>query len=268
MIERYLTILATVTAIAILFAGVERLFPAERGQPARRWLFNLAYTPFALAFALAIGIAVAPVFARATGMTGGGILPGLGAAGSGPLSQVAFALAYAFSWDCMQYGLHRLQHRLPSLWATHRFHHDETALNATAQGRVHITSYALASLFHVPVLLLFGPRAPHFVAAFLMFTLWGFVNHANLRFGFGPLAPLLSSPQWHRIHHSRLPQHRDRNFAVLFPAIDMMFGTYWHPRRDEYPATGLDEPERPSLYAATIEPLAAWRSLLTGGWKA
>lgn len=263
MIANYLTILTTVIGIAILFAGLERLFPAERGQPARRWLFNFAYAPFALAFALALGVAVEPLFARAIGLAGGGLLPDLGVPGSGVAMQIAFALVYAFAWDCVQYWLHRLQHRHPALWATHRFHHDETALNATAQGRVHITSYALATLFHVPVLLLFGAQAPHFIAAFLMFTLWGFVNHANLRLGFGRFAPLLTSPQWHRIHHSRLPEHRDRNFAVLFPVIDMMFGTYWRPARDEYPPTGLDEPANGSLYAATVEPIAAWRALLS-----
>ena len=42
----------------------------------------------------------------------------------------------------------------------------------------------------------------------------------------------------HELHHSRLPEHRDRNFAPLFPFLDRVFGTYCEPRRDEYPPTG------------------------------
>jgi sterol desaturase/sphingolipid hydroxylase (fatty acid hydroxylase superfamily) len=165
---------------------------------------------------------------------------------------------YAFVWDLTQYAFHRLQHATPALWATHRFHHDETALSAVAQARHHPTSTVLAALFHLPVLILLGAQVPHLVAAFLMFTLWGFVNHANLRIGFGPMTPVIAGPQWHRIHHSIRDEHRDRNFAALFPVIDVMFGTYWHPRHGEYPPTGVREPHVPSLRAATVDPFVAW----------
>jgi sterol desaturase/sphingolipid hydroxylase (fatty acid hydroxylase superfamily) len=66
-----------------------------------------------------------------------------------------------------------------------------------------------------------------------------FFNHANIRLRLGPLTPILCGPQYHRIHHSRLPEHQDKNFAALFPVIDMMFGTYHRPSRDEFPPTGL-----------------------------
>jgi sterol desaturase/sphingolipid hydroxylase (fatty acid hydroxylase superfamily) len=48
----------------------------------------------------------------------------------------------------------------------------------------------------------------------------------------------------HRIHHSREPQHRDRNLAFIFPLWDVLFGTYYHPHPTEYPATGLASGER------------------------
>ena len=31
----------------------------------------------------------------------------------------------------------------------------------------------------------------------------------------------------------------DKNFAAFFPVIDILFGTYYRPRRDEYPRTGI-----------------------------
>jgi len=262
MIEQYLLLLGPVVALALLFRVAEWLAPAEQGQPLGAWLFNLGYTPFFLAFALLAGMAFGPAFSFVHARTGGGLLPAFAGEGSGPAALLLFAVVYALLWDLCQYGLHRLQHAVPLLWETHKFHHDETAVNAVTQTRVHPTSYVLATLAHIPVIVLLGPQLPHFLAAFLLFRLWGFVNHANVRIGFGPLTPLIAGPQWHRIHHSIRPEHRDRNFAILFPFIDMAFGTYYRPQPSEYPPTGLEGERIPSLRAATIEPFRAWLAMV------
>jgi sterol desaturase/sphingolipid hydroxylase (fatty acid hydroxylase superfamily) len=222
----------------------------------------LGYTPFILGFVLLLNPLLTPLFAAALAYSGGGLLPIVVRPDSSLAAHVLFALFYAFVWDLTQYGLHRMQHAVPVLWETHKFHHDEVALSAVAQARHHPTSSLLAACFHLPVLVLFGTQAPHLVVAFLMFTLWGFVNHANVRIGFGALTPVIAGPQWHRIHHSIRDEHRDRNFAVLFPAIDMMFGTYYRPRPDEYPPTGLAGERLPSLRAATVEPFLGWYRML------
>jgi sterol desaturase/sphingolipid hydroxylase (fatty acid hydroxylase superfamily) len=64
---------------------------------------------------------------------------------------------------------------------------------------------------------------------------WTFLIHANLKLSLGPLSWLVDGPQVHRIHHSQLPQHFDRNFAAFFPIWDVLFGTYYHPARGEFP---------------------------------
>jgi sterol desaturase/sphingolipid hydroxylase (fatty acid hydroxylase superfamily) len=68
---------------------------------------------------------------------------------------------------------------------------------------------------------------------------WRMFNHANIRVGFGRMSWLLTSPQMHRVHHSRLPEHQNKNYASVFPIFDVIFGTYYHPRRDEFPPTGV-----------------------------
>lgn len=258
MLQEYASIAVSVIAISAGFHVLERLFPAEHGQPARSWLFNTGYAPLILAVVFLLGAAFSPVFAILVSQTGGGLLPIMAGEESGPARLVLFAFFYAFVWDLMQYAMHRLQHSSAFLWETHRFHHDETALNAAAQARVHPTSYLLALIFHMPVLVLFGPQVPHFVATFLMFRLWGFVNHANLPIGFGPMTILISSPQWHRIHHSVRDEHQNKNFATFFPLIDLIFGTYYRPKKGEYPPTGLGEPADSPVCAATIGPFIAW----------
>ena len=265
MLGNFLYLVATVVGLSLLFLLLERLWPAEKGQKLGGWLFNVAYAPFILGFVFLVGPALAAIAGFVAERAGGGLLPAAPRV-SWP-AQILFVLAYAFVWDLWQYALHRLQHRSAFLWETHRFHHDEPQVNAATQTRVHAISYLLAFAFHLPVVMLFGLQAPPAIAAFLMFTLWGFVNHANLRLSLGPLTPLIAGPQWHRIHHSVLPEHRDRNFAVLFPVIDMLFGTYYRPARDEYPPTGIEGPPVPALEAATFGPLVAWRRMAAGALR-
>lgn len=258
MVEEFLNILGSVFAIGVLFLALEQVFPAEPGQPWRRTAFNIAYTPLVLATVMLIGYAFTPLVLQVHAWTGGGVLPDARLTRLSLIELLGFALVYAFVWDLAQYAMHRAQHAVPALWQTHRFHHDETALSAVAQARVHPTSYIVAFTFHLPVIALFGVRSPHFYIVFLMFRVWGFVNHANLRLNLGRLTPLVSAPQWHRIHHSALPEHRDRNFATYFPVIDLIFGTYYAPKPGEFPPTGLGGRQVPSLRAATIEPFLAW----------
>jgi sterol desaturase/sphingolipid hydroxylase (fatty acid hydroxylase superfamily) len=261
-VVQFAILVALVLALSTGFLVLERLLPAEKGQPFRSWLFNVAYAPFILAIIFMLGPVLTVSSRFVAEWTGGGLLPAFGAAGSSVPAQIGFALSYAIGFDLWQYAMHRLQHRSKWLWETHRFHHDDTALNASTQTRVHPTSYLLSVVFHLPVVLLFGLRAPHAIAVFLMFTLWGFINHTNLRVGLGPLTPVIAGPQWHRIHHSVLKEHRDKNFAVLFPFIDMLFGTYYRPRPGEYPPTGVGGTQLRPIEAATVAPFRAWRRML------
>ena len=258
MLRGYVTLIGSVLVIALVFRGLERFAPAERGQPLSAWLFNLAYTPCVLLFIILLGVVFGPAYSRVSAYTGGGLFPEFAGEGSGAAAHVLFALVYFLVWDICQYALHRLQHTLPVLWETHKFHHSETALNSSTQAKVHALSYTLALVFHLPVIVLFGPRTPHFVAAFLMFRLWGFFNHMNVRVGLGPLTPLVSGPQWHRLHHSVSEEHHDKNFATFFPFIDLLFGTYRRPAAGEYPPTGLAGEPPGRLHAATVAPLRAW----------
>ncbi|MFY9621324.1 MAG: sterol desaturase family protein [Pyrinomonadaceae bacterium] len=259
-LREYLALVGSVVLLTLIFYPFELLAPAERKQPFSKRLINLLYVPIFLALVVLVLNPMANVIASMMfSVTGGGILPYWLVSPSSLAHHVVFALGFAVWWDLWQYWLHRLQHAVPELWETHKFHHSETALNSTTQTRHHIFHHALATAFYFPVLLIIGGAAPHYTVLFVMFRVWGFVNHANLRIHFGVLTPLLSGPQWHRIHHSTVEEHRDRNFATFFPFIDMIFGTYYRPRKGEFPPTGLmnEEKSRP-LAEATFEPFVAW----------
>ena len=68
---------------------------------------------------------------------------------------------------------------------------------------------------------------------------WSNFFHANIRLSLGPLTPLITGPQYHRIHHSIESEHVNKNYAAFFPVWDWIFGTFWRPVRGEWPAAGL-----------------------------
>jgi lathosterol oxidase len=91
--------------------------------------------------------------------------------------------------------------------------------------------------------------------AYLVFvTIHATWTHCN----FGPNAKWLEKylvmPRYHHWHHTSQKEGVDKNFAIHFPWIDKLFGTYYYP--DEWPKLyGLDGEEIPSgFFRQTIEP--------------
>jgi sterol desaturase/sphingolipid hydroxylase (fatty acid hydroxylase superfamily) len=265
----YIHIIKWVFLLALIFYPFELLAPAERGQPFRKRVFNLVYAALYLALVLfVLSPVVSLLTAQVLALSAGGLLPQLAGPGSSFIAQLSFAIVFAVFLDFCQYWQHRWQHTVPLLWQTHRFHHSETATNATTQGRHLFLQYFLATIFYLPVLVIFGTQAPHYIALFLISMLWGFVNHANVRLNLGPLTPIISGPQWHRIHHSNLDEHQDKNFASFFPFIDILFGTYYRPQPGEYPPSGLSaKDEKPALSEATFVPFLNWAKRAPGSVK-
>lgn len=258
--REYLGLVGWVFLLSLVFYPFERLAPAEKDQLTAHRLINLAYVPLLLAFAILV---LRPISNRLATQVllfaGGGVLPTTIGPQSGSAAQIIFAVFFALGWDLWQYWVHRLQHSTPCLWQTHKFHHSETALNCTTQARHHFLSHALYMVLYLPVLILLGSQAPHFVAVFVMFRLWGFVNHMNVRLNIGPLTAIISGPQWHRIHHSIRVEHHNKNFAAFFPFIDILFGTYYKPAKREYPPSGLvEDQDSGALREMTIAPFLVW----------
>jgi sterol desaturase/sphingolipid hydroxylase (fatty acid hydroxylase superfamily) len=258
-IDEYLTFSAWMFVLTLVFYLPEHLFPAAAHSTRRDRLPNYLYLALALPLILFLRFVFGPVFRYLIDATRGGLVAHFYTPSQGIVETFLFALAFLLVWDFWQYGLHRLQHASPFLWETHRFHHSDEAVNATTQGRHHLLSHLLNVVSYTPIVLLFGAMNPHALAGVVFFRCWGFVNHANVRMSFGRLTSVIAGPQWHRIHHSIRPEHRDRNFATFFPFIDRMFGTYYGPAPDEFPATGLRHSERESFVRqASYAPLATW----------
>lgn len=258
-IEEAITHLAPVAKLVLAYtvAGLclEAARPAQSRQPWRRILFNLAYLPVYLTSLVALAPAVAiwlPASPALMSIDWTSTLAGAVA------QTVIFALAYDFFY----YWWHRAQHTFAPLWAIHRLHHTEQALNVTTAARHHWLEESLRPLVVLlPLGWLFHFQPVQYATIGLVFAAWPFFIHLNVPLRLGPLGRLIMGPQYHRIHHSIEPQHWNRNFGAFFPAWDYLFGTAWHPKRDEFPATGISDQDgepRSAAREALTAPFAEW----------
>ena len=243
------------------FMVAERIRPAEPHQPLSHIWFNLRwYVVYSLIVVLiqALGIGVAITWIQE--LLGAPLI-------SLPIPQNIWgygllSLLYLLVTDFFYYWFHRCQHQAPFLWEQHKFHHSEVSLNVTSTRRVHWLEDPLIVIFLVlPMGLLFEfSGLPLGILAFVQ-VLWLQFIHLNLRLNLRSLSPIVTGPQYHRIHHSFKPEHLDKNFSAFFPFWDILFGTYHHPQYDEFPATGLLENKNyNNIFIASSLPFKEWMS--------
>ena len=91
-------------------------------------------------------------------------------------------------------------------------------------------------------------------------TLWGFFIHANLRWHFGLLEWLVSSPAFHHWHHTNDGAAQvNKNYAPLFPWVDRIFATLYLPNSQRPARYGIDAAISPDLFGQLLRPFTIWR---------
>jgi sterol desaturase/sphingolipid hydroxylase (fatty acid hydroxylase superfamily) len=162
---------------------------------------------------------------------------------AGTLGTLVAALTAALISDFLFYWLHRLQHG--PLWRFHAVHHSVRELNALNSYH-HISDVLFRLLLtNAPLLLvaLSAPTAP--LPLLLLLVLQPYYLHSPTRLNFGPVRYALCDNRYHRIHHSLEPGHFDKNFGIITPLWDVIFGTAYFPQPDEWPAVGLADIDEP-----------------------
>jgi len=146
--------------------------------------------------------------------------------------------------DALAYVSHWCHHQVKTLWRFHSVHHSQQRLNALSDNRTHVGEVvAAAAIVFVPSQLL-GLGASAAMGLAFVGIYYSAMLHSNIRTNLGPLKYLFMGPQAHRLHHSVLPQHFERNFGTVFPWWDLMAGTMYKGY-DEYPPTGITDTEFP-----------------------
>ena len=134
---------------------------------------------------------------------------------------------------------HYADHRLEALWRFHALHHSQEELSVLTSFRahplMHTTGFLLAT---IPVVALM-PARPIAPVLITVYVCIGTLQHANLRWTFGPLGRVLVSPAYHRFHHACDDQAV--NLGVVLTIWDILTGYARFPALgDSLTRTGLD----------------------------
>lgn len=252
-----LRLTAWLALLVAIFVPIERLFAAREAKPWRpgagvdlAWYFVNSLLPAA--------IIALPLALLARGLDGLDPLGIYSAVAGWPLW--ARLIAALLVNDIGAYWMHRWQHRSRLLWRFHAVHHSAEHIDWLVNTRAHPIDMVLVRLAGlVPVYLLGLAQAevdgadPLVLWVTVIGTVWSFFIHANVRWRFGPLERLISTPAFHHWHHTNDADHRDRNFAAVLPILDRLFGTRHLP--DHLPPVyGIDGEVAASLGAQFVDP--------------
>lgn len=250
--------LAKFFAFTAIFLVAEKFLPAQRGGPVKAIVFNVILALCYFTVNWFYGGALTEITNVIFGYTGTGLIDLRLDQGSLGVT-ILLALLWILLQDFFYYWFHRLQHAVPWMWSQHKLHHMDEHLNVSTSYRHHWLESAFRLPFVVvPFTILFNLDPPQGSALGLVWTAWGYFIHANLRLPLGPLSAVLVGPQTHRIHHSIRPEHRNKNFAASFPILDVIFGSYYHPNKDEFPETGVPGARDTTILEGLILPFRDW----------
>jgi len=216
-------------ATGLMFAPLERLAPRNARQRLFRpeWREDLFYyLVSSMLVQLITFLTLAPSgFVNAHG----GALAGVRASVGGLPWVVQFLLAMLVT-DLAQYWFHRLFHRIPFLWGFHAVHHSARSMDWLAGSRMHFVEIVLLrGVTSLPLLTL--GFLPSVMQAYVgMVYVYSSLLHANLRGDFDGLGQIVAVPRFHHWHHAMEAEGVDKNFAIHFPWLDRLFGTYYLPK--------------------------------------
>ncbi len=143
--------------------------------------------------------------------------------------------------DVFQYWAHRIFHSHNYLWRFHAVHHSTQNMDWLAGSRTHFVDiFFTRSMSFVPLYIM-GFSTLTFNVYVVFIAIHAVLIHANTRINFGFLKYLITTPQYHHWHHCQDPTYYGKNFAVVFPFIDYIFGTYYLPGNTWPEGTGLTE---------------------------
>lgn len=158
--------------------------------------------------------------------------------------------------DFLGWFLHYLQHKVPVLWQFHKVHHSSEVMHPISNYREHpidnltyifFINFGFGIFYGAAVKFLgFEPSTPTLVGVPLLSFVFNITaynlrhSHVWLRWP-GVWSAVFPSPAHHHVHHSKHPDHIDKNFAFFLPVWDVIFGTYHMPEDNRDVEFGVPE---------------------------
>ena len=165
--------------------------------------------------------------------------------------------------DFLGWFHHWVRHRVPAFWEFHAVHHAQRQMNPFTNERVHPLDWFASNTIKFLPAFLFRDSLGIALNYIVIHAFLDRLNHSNVRTNLGWFRYVFVTPQSHRIHHSRDPEHVDKNFGVSLSIWDQIFGTQYRSY-DEYPGTGVLDPDYPQERDGSAKGVivSIWRELL------
>jgi sterol desaturase/sphingolipid hydroxylase (fatty acid hydroxylase superfamily) len=242
-LTRLLIHLGIVAALFSVGVSVEKLVGRSSGDM-RRAFYGMLYSAIEVCTNITV-VFLCLTFAETAGLYH---LINIPIDPTGWCGSLSALLILMFLSDFFAYWMHRLQHRSALLWRGHALHHSDKDVGVTSTTRLHIFDLLGRHIaYTIPFPIIFGLPAPDKAFLLLIPSMWLYVIHLNINVGFGRFWWIVTSPQFHRVHHSIDPKHYNTNFAAFFPFWDICFRTAYRPKADLLLRVGADTPDVGSL---------------------
>ncbi len=225
---------------ALILVLIETLWPATRSQPKWRrdtrldvvfaYLVPLIALPF---YYLGLTLVIRGLRGPATG----GVLTEVHNFTSSHNYYLQLVVAVVIA-DFAGYWKHRIFHSR-YLWPFHAIHHSSEQVDWLSNERFHPVNSLASSLMQTLTLLVLGFGPDVAALAALIRRGHSFFEHSNVNLSYGPLSFIFVCPLFHRWHHSSDEAAIDKNFANIFSFFDLIFGTFYFPKRADPEAFGL-----------------------------
>ncbi|GAB6139307.1 sterol desaturase family protein [Methylosoma difficile] len=245
--------------LIIIFVPLEFLFKQQSKKVFRKGFFtDLVY--YFISSLLPVRVLIVPMTALAWGLHA--IVPSELQQWTAGLPLGERLLAAMVVGEIGSYWGHRWMHEWPWLWRFHAIHHSAEQLDWLVNTRAHPMDIIFTRLCGFIPMYVFGftqlsRNTTDMVPLFIIMigTVWGFFIHANLRWRFGSLEWLISTPAFHHWHHTN-DNHQviNKNYAAMFPWIDYLFGTFYLPSKQWPVKYGIDEAISANLLKQLLQP--------------
>ena len=150
--------------------------------------------------------------------------------------------------DFLRYWLHRFSHEVPLLWRFHAVHHSPHKLYWVNVGRFHPIDKALQFLFDALPFIILGVTEDVLALYFVFYSINGFFQHCNIEVRLGFLNTIVSGPELHRWHHSKLHEESNQNYGNNLIVWDSLFGTRYLPDDKQVNDLGLKNRNYPMTF--------------------
>ncbi|MEB8434420.1 sterol desaturase family protein [Cocleimonas sp. KMM 6892] len=154
-------------------------------------------------------------------------------------SDIASLFVLLFAFEFTSYWSHRAFHKFPILWRIHSVHHSDTEIDVTTGVRHHpFEPLIINTIIITPMVMLLGAPVISIILFNFVRTIIVLTSHSNLII---PkrldkvLRLFVTTPDYHRMHHSSDRRYTDSNFCIVFPIFDYVFGTATKKPYEEIP---------------------------------